>query len=75
MRGISVCAGSFSPVLDRPIGSAFVASTAFGKDLFVDLRGTKDALRVAKAALHKNARKEEGCADRKVVILQVTLRP
>jgi aminomethyltransferase len=49
----SVRAGSFSPTLDRPIGSALIDAAASQSPLFVDLRGTKEKLQVAKAPLHK----------------------
>lgn len=51
-----VCAGSFSPTLERPIGSAIIDSRTGTASLFVELRGVKEAMRVAKAPLHKNAR-------------------
>ena len=51
-----VCAGSFSPMLDKPIGSALVNADADNAALFVDLRASKEKLFVAKAPLHKNAK-------------------
>jgi aminomethyltransferase len=48
-----ICAGSFSPILDKPIGSALVDSTADIGSLFVDLRGMTDRLLVARPPLHK----------------------
>ena len=51
-----VCAGSFSPIIDKPIGSALVNSQTDIGALFVDLRGSKDRLQVAKAPLHKTSR-------------------
>jgi aminomethyltransferase len=51
-----VCAGSFSPMIERPIGSAVVDSKTDASSLFVELRGVKEAMLVAKAPLHKSAR-------------------
>ena len=49
-----VCAGSFSPIIERPIGSAVVDYRCDLASLFVELRGAKEAMRVAKSPLHKN---------------------
>ncbi len=48
-----VCSGSFSPTIDRPIGSASVESGADIANLFVDLRGNREVLHPAKPPLHK----------------------
>jgi aminomethyltransferase len=48
-----VCSGSFSPMIDRPIGSALVNADADANSLFVDLRGKKERLVPAKPPLHK----------------------
>jgi len=48
-----VCSGSFSPMIDKPIGSALVNADADAQSLFVDLRGKKERLVPAKPPLHK----------------------
>jgi aminomethyltransferase len=49
-----VCAGSFSPIIDRPVGSALVNAQSDIGALYVDLRGSREMLLVAKAPLHKS---------------------
>jgi len=48
-----VLSGTLSPMINCPIGSAIVESRYLEKPLFVDLRGNKLTLQVAKAPLHK----------------------
>lgn len=48
-----VCSGTFSPMLERPIGSALVEATADVATLHVDFRGTAARMEVKKAPLHK----------------------
>ncbi|MCD8483917.1 MAG: glycine cleavage system aminomethyltransferase GcvT [Verrucomicrobia bacterium] len=47
-----VLSGSLSPILGQAIGSALIDASV-GQDLYVDLRGNKIALVVAKPPLHK----------------------
>lgn len=47
-----VLSGCYSPVLERPVGSAMVAVSAMGGPLHVDLRGHETELRVANPPLH-----------------------
>jgi aminomethyltransferase len=49
-----VLSGTLSPVLNCPIGSAIVRTEVKDDPLFVDLRGNKLALQVAKPPLHKS---------------------
>lgn len=48
-----VLSGTLSPITECPIGSAIVKSEAQTGPLYVDLRGNKLRLQVAKAPLHK----------------------
>jgi aminomethyltransferase len=48
-----VLSGTLSPMTATPIGSALVAADKLETPLFVDLRGNKQALQVAKPPLHK----------------------
>lgn len=48
-----VLSGTLSPIINCPIGSAIVSSKSQSGPLFVDLRGNKLPLQVAKAPLHK----------------------
>lgn len=48
-----VLSGTLSPVLNCPIGSAIVRTEAKDAPLFVDLRGNRLPLQVAKPPLHK----------------------
>lgn len=48
-----VLSGSLSPMIQRPIGSAIVATEAQAGPLFVDLRGHKLQLEIARPPLHK----------------------
>jgi len=47
-----VVSGGFSPMLNRPIGSALVTSSVPAEDLYVSLRDTEVALEVKKPPLH-----------------------
>jgi len=49
-----VLSGTLSPMLNCPIGSAIVRTEAKDDPLFVDLRGNKLPLQVAKPPLHKS---------------------
>jgi len=49
-----VLSGTQSPMTGGPIGSALVAVEAYKQPLFVDLRGNRIALEVAKPPLHKS---------------------
>jgi aminomethyltransferase len=53
-----VLSGTVSPILNQPIGSALIASTALqsGTPLTVDVRGSAIPLRLAKPPLHKAAK-------------------
>lgn len=48
-----VCSGTLSPILNGPIGSALVATTAHGSPLHIDLRGHIAPLEVKKPPLHQ----------------------
>lgn len=49
-----VLSGTFSPVLNKAIGSALIKSCQFGQDnLTVDIRGTRLALSIKRPPLHK----------------------
>lgn len=48
-----VLSGTLSPMLGRPIGSALVQFEALDKPLYVDLRGNKEPLQLAKPPLHQ----------------------
>ena len=47
-----VVSGTLSPILEKPIGSALIASEAKNKPLFVDLRGNRMELKVTRPPLH-----------------------
>lgn len=47
-----VTSGGFSPMLQHPIGSALVSSSALEEELFVSLRDTRVKLEVKKPPLH-----------------------
>ena len=48
----TVVSGGFSPMLQHPIGSALVSSSALEEELFVSLRDTRVKLEVKKPPLH-----------------------
>lgn len=48
-----VLSGTLSPMINCPIGSAIIKSDSLSIPLFVDLRGNKIPLEIAKAPLHK----------------------
>jgi len=48
-----VLSGTLSPMTATPIGSALIAAEAHESALYVDLRGNKQALELAKPPLHK----------------------
>ncbi|HKK18265.1 MAG TPA: glycine cleavage system aminomethyltransferase GcvT [Opitutales bacterium] len=48
-----VLSGTLSPMTSTPIGSALVAADMLEEPLFVDLRGHKQSLQIAKPPLHK----------------------
>lgn len=48
-----VLSGTLSPMINCPIGSAIINSDSLNGQLFVDLRGNKLALQIAKPPLHK----------------------
>jgi aminomethyltransferase len=48
-----VLSGTLSPMTSTPIGSALIAADMLEEPLFVDLRGNKQALQIAKPPLHK----------------------
>lgn len=48
-----VLSGTLSPMINCPIGSAIINSDSLNGPLFVDLRGNKLALQIAKPPLHK----------------------
>ena len=48
-----VLSGTLSPMTSTPIGSALIRSEALGAPAYVDLRGNKQRLEVAKPPLHK----------------------
>lgn len=48
-----VLSGTLSPMMGTPIGSALVKSEALEGELYVDLRGNKQALKQAKPPLHQ----------------------
>ncbi|MDP4611559.1 MAG: glycine cleavage system aminomethyltransferase GcvT [Opitutales bacterium] len=48
-----VLSGTLSPMINCPIGSAIINSDSLNEPLFVDLRGNKLALQIAKPPLHK----------------------
>ncbi|MGK0463838.1 MAG: aminomethyltransferase [Lentimonas sp.] len=47
-----VLSGTLSPMLGSPIGSALVSAGARADELFVDLRGNRSALKIAKPPLY-----------------------
>ncbi len=48
-----VVSGTFSPILEQPIGSALLATSAIKEqELWVDLRGNKSRLQIKKPPLH-----------------------
>ncbi|MFP4069535.1 MAG: glycine cleavage system aminomethyltransferase GcvT [Opitutales bacterium] len=49
----SVLSGTQSPMTDGPIGSALIQVAAEDSDLFVDLRGNRIPLEIAKPPLHR----------------------
>ena len=48
-----VLSGTLSPIVECPIGSAIVQADATETQLFVDLRGNRLPLQIAKPPLHK----------------------
>jgi aminomethyltransferase len=50
----TVCSGTLSPILNCPIGSALIETSAIEKPLQINLRGHLAALQIAQPPLHKN---------------------